>query len=140
MKDDIKASFESKFKGIIFVMLAVHEQVVLLMHISISISISIYQSIYLSIYLYLSIYIYLYPYPSIHLSISIYLSLYIYIYTHAYIYINIYIIMYISDNFNSMCKKGLPFTQSAFLSCLSSAVSSVIFLVHPLKYIHFTSI
>ena len=30
LKDDIKASFESDLKGIIFVMLAVHEQIVLI--------------------------------------------------------------------------------------------------------------
>ena len=47
--------------------------------------------------------------------------------------------MYISDNFSLMFRKGLPFTDSAFLCCFSSAVfqetgcGHVSLFIHPFK-------
>ena len=81
MKEDIKALFESDLKGIIFVMLAVHEQVALIS--------SSYSEKQLYSYIYIYIYIYIYM-PKIE------------------VYLNW--VMYISDNFNSMCKKNSLYT------------------------------
>ena len=69
-------------KGITLVMLAVHEQVVLISSLSLSPSLSLSLSLYIYISMYVYIYLYIYIYVYIYIYIYIYMYVYIYIHTH----------------------------------------------------------
>ena len=91
--------------------------------------IHIYIYVYKCLYIYTHMYIYIYTIYNVYMHICIYIYIYvlhiylIYVYIHKMeIYLNW--IRYIYDNFNSICEKGLPFTQSGSLCCFSSAVFS----------------